>query len=116
MVILVLFLQWTLYLWGLIYLITQSTILSGPRVLLARGSWVRAQFLYCPSCVGFWVGVSLMNYWPFSDGWSATLGSAVAATAMGRIWGVIAGDNTFAAERSLLELPGDTSNDAKTES
>jgi len=85
-------------------------------MLLSRGSWLRAQFFYCPSCVGFWLGVLLMNHWPFSVGWEAAIGSAVSATAAGRLWGVIAGDTTFAAERSLLDLPGDRTNDEAQES
>ncbi len=115
MAFLILFIPWTLYLWGLIYLVTQSTIFSGPRVYMSQGSWIRAEFLYCPSCVGFWVGVCLTPYWPFAVGWEGYIGSGVAALAMGRLWGVLAGDSTFQIERKLLDLPGDT-NDTTTQS
>jgi len=63
--------------------------------------------MYCPACVGFWVGFLLSFTWPFGVGWQGMLGSAVSAAAMGRLWGVLAGDETFASERKLLDLPGD---------
>jgi hypothetical protein len=44
---------------GLVYLITQSTILMPLRVALTRGSHFRAALFYCPSCTGFWVGTGL---------------------------------------------------------
>ena len=106
--ILFLLIPWTLYLWGAVYFITQSTLFSPIRVWLAHESWLRTELLYCPACVGFWVGCILAFTWPFGTGFSGVFCSGLSGMAMGRLWGVLAGDSTFASERKLLDLPGDT--------
>jgi hypothetical protein len=99
---------WVLALWGNIYLVTQSAILRVPRILFARGSWLRTEWVYCPSCTGFWLGMLLcVPYVRQTGRWDVVPYSAMAAVALGRIWGAWFGEDTFANERPLLQLPGD---------
>lgn len=73
------FLQWLLPALGAVYLVTTSAIGSPFRVALgtvlhsyplARG-WLRI-LIYCPACVGFWIGLAFWSYWPAYDSTTAT--------------------------------------------
>lgn len=77
---------------GITYGITASALLRPLRGLLvwASGgsSWV-AVLLYCPACMGFWVGALLgaAGLWPEAvHGFSAAWRSAFAAAALGALW------------------------------
>ena len=48
---------------GLVYFFTQSLIFVALRVRITRGSIFREVLFYCPSCMGFWVGVVLSLVW-----------------------------------------------------
>lgn len=57
---------------GLIYAITESVVFARVRIVLAAsGGPLREVFLYCASCVGFWVGtgVYVLGARPL-DAWS----------------------------------------------
>ncbi len=59
--------HYALMCYAVTYLITESTVLVVPRVLAARGHAMIAVLMYCPACMGFWVGVCLGvgNWFPF---------------------------------------------------
>lgn len=88
---LVAFAQWALAGLGIIYLLTGSTIFSGPRVTFARNSPVRAELIYCPACTGFWVGLLLGTIGLFPTTPHGPLADAVQSgfslMALGALWG-----------------------------
>lgn len=64
-------LVWLALLWGHVYLLTQSTILSVPRMLLTAawgdggvGRWATI-LMYCPACAGFWMALLLHQLAPW---------------------------------------------------
>jgi hypothetical protein len=77
---------------GITYGITGSYIMAGVRQLLVRASGDSGMFavlLYCPACMGFWIGALLgaAGLWPqdvstFTAIWRA----AFASTALGALW------------------------------
>lgn len=113
-------LRYVLLLWGTIYFITQSAIFRPLRVMLGSNSMWAATFIYCPACVGAWAGVGMWELLP----WSATPGwwgamplveSMYASMALGRVWGVWFGDNTFEVEMPMLDcfnIEGKTDGDS----
>jgi hypothetical protein len=60
-------LHYAIMAYALTYLITESSIFAVPRVLASRGHVVIAMLMYCPACMGFWVGVCLgvAGWFPF---------------------------------------------------
>jgi len=52
-----------LVVFGLIYVVTESSILAGPRSWLASRGLLIEVFLYCAYCVGFWAGALLELVW-----------------------------------------------------
>ncbi len=44
---------------GITYIVTQSSIMILPRMWLASKSSLARTFIYCPACVGFWVGTGV---------------------------------------------------------
>jgi len=93
---------WTLMLVGWVYLITEAAIFAPVRIALSSaGSFVEA-LIYCPSCMGFWVGaaLALTGWWPLGgsafDGFlTAELWhvgeSAIAAMAVASTWSKLTG-------------------------
>ena len=53
------FLHYGLMAYALVYLITQAVIFAVPRLLISRGGPLFEAGVYCPACVGFWVGMCL---------------------------------------------------------
>lgn len=89
-------LQWTFMVVGITYLITEATVLSTLRVALVQAMpWFNlaafvAALIYCPACIGFWVGVALgaLGWWPYepTDSWWALTESGVASMAIMATW------------------------------
>lgn len=88
-----LLLHWALVVGGLIYLISRSYIFGPLRSAIGRLSlqyaslvwrnWVRI-LIYCPACIGFWIGVCATPLWPY-DGFGRPLGSGIAAMLLGSL-------------------------------
>ncbi len=106
--------EWIRYLllmWGLQYLLTQSTIFGPIRIFWGHQSQWRTMLVYCPPCVGFWFGVLAghFGYWPPIEwGWRAALESGIASAALGMILGTWFGaDEVLEVELPLLEITAD---------
>lgn len=96
---------WILMLIGWVYLVTEAAILAPVRIALSSvGSFLEA-LIYCPSCVGFWVGCGLAatGWWPhggsFVDGidgaeWWGLGESGIAAMAVASTWTKLTGGST----------------------
>lgn len=81
---------WTLMLIGWVYLVTEAAIFAPIRITIsAAGSFLEA-LIYCPSCVGFWVGVALA-----ATGWWPHGGDLVDGIDGGEYWGL--GESGIAA-------------------
>ena len=61
------FLHYTLTLLGVVYIVAQSYIFRPVRILLSKIHVSVAVLLYCPACLGFWVGLWLwkLGLYPF---------------------------------------------------
>ncbi len=81
---------------GLVYIVTQSSIMHAPRMWIADVHGKLEMLIYCPACTGFWVGVTLkfLGYWH-----GAVLEAGIIACALGALWGVYGPDNVWAQER-----------------
>jgi len=66
---------------GLTYYITQSAIFAPLRLLIARCKppSLLLYFLYCPACVGTWIGLILgfIGLWPWMNPVEAAIASCV---------------------------------------
>lgn len=93
---------WTLMLIGWVYLITEAAVFALVRVIISElGSYVEA-LIYCPSCMGFWVGAALAatGWWPHNSGLWAIGESAIAAMAVANTWSKLTGGSAaWAIER-----------------
>jgi hypothetical protein len=49
---------------GITYLICGSAIFAPLRILLAKRSVLVTALIYCPACVGFWIGLALAPICP----------------------------------------------------
>jgi hypothetical protein len=94
------YLLWTLMLIGWVYLLTEAAILAPVRITLSRAVPIAEALVYCPSCVGFWVGVALAatGWWPRHDiaadytiALQAMGESAIAAMAVANTWSKLTG-------------------------
>jgi len=54
---------------GVVYGIIGSSLFAPIRIMLAAQSGWLAALLYCPYCVGFWVGIGLRAFWPLASSW-----------------------------------------------
>jgi hypothetical protein len=106
--------QWALVVLGVIYFVTESVIFGPVRVTLTRGSVFRSTLLYCPACMGFWVGVASGFLQPAL--WQNPVQSGLAAMALGRIWALCGGGgNTFATELHMLHIDTEETHDTQKE-
>ena len=71
------FLHYALMAYALTYLITESAIGAVPRILASRGHALIEALMYCPACMGFWVGICLGfgGWFPFDTPHSLPLES-----------------------------------------
>jgi hypothetical protein len=100
--------RYVLAFWGLVYIITQSSIMAGFRKNVLRGSTFVATLIYCPACTGFWVGLLFGTLGIYGKGLSSIpnvvmLEAALSGTALGCLWGVYWGDH-HALERDYHVL------------
>lgn len=100
---------------GITYVITTSYIMVPIRQLLVRASGDSFDFavlLYCPACMGFWVGVLLgaAGLWPERDvvGLNAAWRAGFAATALGALWSQYGPPSGFSDEQPHL-IPSEES-------
>ncbi len=88
--------RWALVCLGLIYLLTQSGVLSPLRGAIMRpisripwaGTYL-VTLVYCPACIGFWVGCAVQYFlylWTLAWGLRGVVESGIAAMAVGAIW------------------------------
>jgi len=107
-----LWLRWLLGVIGFIYLLTESGIFANVRTFfssLARTALNQPgvphfAWLYCPPCMGFWIGLVLgiLGYWPL-EGDFMFLESAIAAMAVGAVWKTyFTNPNVFEGEHALV--------------
>lgn len=61
--------EWALTAIGVTYVVTQSVIFAPIRIRIARLHTILELFIYCPMCVGFWVGALLWWMWPSVSPW-----------------------------------------------
>lgn len=63
---------------GLLYILTRSVIFAWLRQAIARRHILLMALMYCPACMGFWIGLTLglLGLWP----WPATTSWAAATT------------------------------------
>lgn len=109
-------LRWALVLIGFVYLVTDSAIFMKVRLLVSRLGTYPMVLIYCPSCIGFWVGVALGvgGLWPLdtfnttAPWWEPTytaLVSGVAGMAVAQTWNRMTGGTTaFEVEEDLRKL------------
>jgi hypothetical protein len=90
---------------GITYVITNSFVLYGIRRLLisltGNTLWV-AVLLYCPACMGFWVGAALGagGMWPEPVSMlQAIWRAAFAAAAVGALWSEYGPKSQFESEQ-----------------
>lgn len=89
-----LFFHWARFVfivWGLAYLVTQSSIMLFLRLFVLKHSRFFGTLVFCPACSGFWIGVLLgvvglygPALAPLSPAWFE---SALIATVLGYFWG-----------------------------
>ncbi len=106
---------------GMVYFVTMSAIFAPARIVLARNSVLRA-LLYCPSCVGFWIGAALYlaGFYPFSghDFVQDIACSAFAGMAVANIWHnwlFHGGNDAFDAEQITQEAPSAETSEEKAD-
>lgn len=70
-----------LLLWGLVYLLTSSSIFARVRIIATRIGPRTGQLAYCTACSGFWFGgsLALLGAWPLDTVVWAPLDAAVSA-------------------------------------
>lgn len=87
---------WVLMLFGLVYLVTESTIMMPVRMFFTKHLGVVFEILiYCGPCSAFWIGLVLasLGYWPQQGPWA--LGEcAVASVALVSAWQHVTGSGT----------------------
>lgn len=82
--------------WGLAYIVTQSSIILPLRLFVLKRSNFLGALIFCPACSSFWIGVLLgaLGLYgpplaPLSVSW---LESALISTVLGYFWGTYFGD------------------------
>ncbi len=113
-------LQWALMAIGVTYLITEASIAASFRVALVRSiPWwgpatLMAQLIYCPACVGFWVGIALAmtGWWPYEDSYWALSESGFASMALMTTWSKLTGGNGAFEAEDPLDLAAQTEDGA----
>lgn len=107
--------HYSLIVLGLIYLVTEAVITKPLRMVVADLHPLLAVFVYCPACVGFWVGLAAMQLWPYT---SRVFESAIAGCAIGALWGAaspgvwkIERGNHATTSAEILESRGKGGND-----
>jgi len=100
--------RYVLAFWGMVYIITQSSIMAGFRKNVLRGSTFVATLIYCPACTGFWVGLLFGTLGIYGKGLSSIpnvvmLEAALSGVVLGHLWGVHWGDR-HALERDFYAL------------
>jgi hypothetical protein len=106
--------RYTLILWGLAYIVTQSAIMLPFRRLMLRMNVVLGVLAFCPACSGFWLGAGLGAVGiygpalaPLSSAW---IESALISTILGYLWGTYYGD-PHGFERAAHELTVNSASD-----
>lgn len=97
-------LRWALLMLGLIYLATESTIFALPRMVLVNRHVAWATLLYCPACMGFWLGLltGWLDLWPFPG--VAAIQSGIAGVAVGALWGHIHPNPAHENELAIVDI------------
>lgn len=84
---------WALVGLGFVYLFTSASIFSRFRIRFARLGGGACELIYCPACIGFWVGAALALSGLFPTDMvphgsaQALAQSAFAMMALGALWG-----------------------------
>jgi hypothetical protein len=73
-----------LMLWGLVFLLTSSSIFAPVRVALHGVHPLLGMLTYCPACSGFWIGgtLALVSTWPLPTIVWAPLDAAIASAGL----------------------------------
>lgn len=122
-----LLLHWALIVAGLIYLVSRSYIFGIVRVrigMLLTAAVQRAHIsaelrgilrvlIYCPACIGFWIGVGATPLWPY-DGFGQPLGSGIAAMLLGSLLAEYWTSDVFNAEGEWWGDPPKRDDDDET--
>lgn len=100
--------RFVLILWGLVYIVTQSSIFAGFRQGLLQGSTFFGTLVFCPACTGFWMGLLLGVFGVYGSALSWVpraqfLESALTGTVLGHFWGIYFGD-PFSFQRAVHSL------------
>jgi hypothetical protein len=96
-------LQYGLTLIGIVYIVAQSYVFKNVR-LLASNLKLLEVLVYCPSCVGFWVGLLLwkLGYYPFHVKALAGFEPGIVGCAIGAVWSVWGpNSDTWALDRGV---------------
>lgn len=92
------FFQWLLATWGLIYVITQSTVLHALRVWVADRHVLLEVGIYCPACVGFWAGPAIYAL-QMQQLWLHSALQAFGGCALGALWSQYGPPSVWQQER-----------------
>ncbi len=94
-------LQYGLTLIGIVYIVSQSLIFKPIRLIVSSLGLLEV-LIYCPSCVGFWVGLLLhwVGYYPFHVKGFWVVEPGIVGCAFGAIWSAYGpSTNTWALDR-----------------
>ncbi len=96
-------LTFTLLLFGVVYIITQSAIMAPLRMPFASLHPVCATLIYCCACTGAWVGGALaaLGYWPGAEGGRGVIEATVVACGLGAVWSVYGPESPWGREQAL---------------
>lgn len=99
---------WWLTALGIIYLISEASIISPLRMFVLARLPIKPFFMgliYCRACLGFWVGGILAHFWPgplqyvaIPEQWLIGVG-AFSVMALGAIWNSIAPNSAYEIEQ-----------------
>ncbi len=94
--------QFVLMLWGLVYLLTTSSIFAGVRMAAMDLHPMLGQLVYCPACSGFWIGglLSVVSAWPLPPLLWAPLDAAISSTGIMAIASAYIPSGAYDAEQN----------------
>lgn len=114
-------LRYVLIALGVIYFVTESTLFSftrrAIRNLVPKFARPALYLMYCPPCLGFWIGCTLgaLHLWPADDGtrW-AILESGLAAMALGAVWSTHYSNSGYVYDTEMKEQKDDALSETQT--
>ena len=93
---------WVLVNLGILYFISESVLFGTVRMWIATGGALLRSLIYCPACLGFWLGAfqGPVNG-PFQAfaWWEASIGTGLLLMAIGALWSKLFGNSAWSIEQ-----------------